>query len=234
MIEVELTRHFALPVFVQLPRIGIHLLEQKSEVVGKCVDEDGAADHRDVLGGIVVWEILQPFLLFRLVLFVLRLDQLNELEEIVLADKRFLHGEVLPLLPDVKDVETEFEEIRHLDLFALNLDVDRLDENVEKHLGELGRIEFLLSQKLCLELSHNPVRDQFLIPLTQMLAHYALGDSERIQNLFGRLRICLLDILLLCFRFMARFLIVVRAFVSVGLLEQAFLVFFAQYIQAIE
>ena len=41
---------------------------------------------------------------------------------VVFADKWFLHGSVVPLEANIKDVLAEFKEIRHLDLFALNLE----------------------------------------------------------------------------------------------------------------
>ena len=101
-----------------------------------------------MLGGIVVRKLLQAFLLFRLVSFVLGLDQLHKLEKVVFADEWFFYGGVVPFEANVKDVEAEFEEIRHLDLFALNLDVYRLDKNIEKHLSKLRRIKLLQSKKL--------------------------------------------------------------------------------------
>ena len=63
-----------------------------------------------------------------------------------------------------------------------------------------------------------------------MLPHNSFWHSEGIQNFFRCLRVCLLDIWLLCFRIMGLFLIV--GFFS--LLKHTFLIFFTEQIQAIE
>lgn len=95
--QIQISSFFILPIG--------HPLKNNGNIICKSLDKKRFWDHRDVVDSVVQREVVYSFLFIHLVSLHVRLDLLDELEDVMLTDISFV--------VQVKNVKTEFEDARH-------------------------------------------------------------------------------------------------------------------------